>query len=214
LLSRRNEPAIGTMSSISNNSQQTVVDYSLLSVRDLKRLLNEAGISGSGATEKTELVRLLRRANAHKSLAKFEASSAWQLVTPGTALPPGLEVRFDLETGQNFARCLPSPLRCELARVPSTQRTSKSESTCGFANDPNPARIADRMPRAGPGLLSIADATRALGVLDSVVCAGQIRRRVTGKTKVVVTSKFSKASKTESATRCQLVVSPPKQKPV
>ena len=36
--------------------------------------------------------------------APFVPSAEWQLVPPGTVLPPGLEIRADLDAGKTWAR--------------------------------------------------------------------------------------------------------------
>lgn len=84
--------------------------HAKLSVRELKELLTAAGFSYEGATEKNELVRLLTKARAQASAAKdqFVALANWQRVPDGIALPPGLEVKFDLRHGCNYARLMPS----------------------------------------------------------------------------------------------------------
>lgn len=84
------------------------VTHAKLGIRELKDLLTAAGVSFAGATEKEDLVRLLTKARAQAAAnnGKFVATDAWQRVPEGSALPPGLEVKFDLDKGGNYARLL------------------------------------------------------------------------------------------------------------
>lgn len=77
-----------------------------LGIKELKELLTAAGVSFAGATEKEDLVRLLTKARAQASVSAntFNATAEWQRVPQGFALPPGLEVKFDLKLGCNYAR--------------------------------------------------------------------------------------------------------------
>jgi len=81
-------------------------DHARLSVKELKELLSSAGVSFAGATEKDDLVRLLSRAKAQAALRAnmFVPTSQWKEVPTGVALPPGLEVKFDLQKGCQYAR--------------------------------------------------------------------------------------------------------------
>lgn len=83
-----------------------VPDHACLGIRELKELLTAAGVSFAGATEKEDLVRLLTKARAQAAASKgiLVATDVWQRVPDGTALPPGLEVKLDLEKGCNYAR--------------------------------------------------------------------------------------------------------------
>jgi len=80
-----------------------VVSHAKLGVRELKDLLTAAGVSFEGATEKQDLVRLLTKARAQAAISDgmFVATATWQRVEDGVALPPGLEVKFDLGRGCN-----------------------------------------------------------------------------------------------------------------
>lgn len=80
-----------------------------MSVRELKEGLLELGISSAGATEKEDLVRLLEKGRAQRnaSQSSFVATDHWQAVPAGVAIPAGLEVKFDLEKGCNYARKSP-----------------------------------------------------------------------------------------------------------
>mmetsp|Transcript_1308 Transcript_1308/g.3794 ORF Transcript_1308/g.3794 Transcript_1308/m.3794 type:complete len:691 (+) Transcript_1308:59-2131(+) len=80
-----------------------------LSVRELKEQIAEVGLSAAGATEKEDLVRLLEKGRAQKSVSKgsFVPSETWQAVPKGVAIPAGLEVKFDLDKGCNYARTPP-----------------------------------------------------------------------------------------------------------
>lgn len=82
------------------------VPHAKLGVRELKELLTAAGVSFAGATEKEDLVRLLTKARARAAVSngRFKATAVWQKVPDGIALPPGLEVKFDLDKGCNWAR--------------------------------------------------------------------------------------------------------------
>mmetsp|Transcript_27881 Transcript_27881/g.83337 ORF Transcript_27881/g.83337 Transcript_27881/m.83337 type:complete len:687 (+) Transcript_27881:41-2101(+) len=80
-----------------------------LSVRELKEQIAEVGLSAAGATEKEELVRLLEKGRARQSASKgsFVPTETWQAVPTGAAIPAGLEVKFDLAKGCNYARLPP-----------------------------------------------------------------------------------------------------------
>eukprot|EP00931_Biecheleriopsis_adriatica_P078476 TRINITY_DN51936_c0_g1_i1.p1 TRINITY_DN51936_c0_g1~~TRINITY_DN51936_c0_g1_i1.p1 ORF type:complete len:187 (+),score=51.54 TRINITY_DN51936_c0_g1_i1:90-650(+) len=79
-----------------------------LTVKELKDEIQQAGFSFAGAAEKEDLVRLVQRARAHQHLGEgFVATEEWQKVPEGMAVPPGIEVRFDLEKGCNYARLPP-----------------------------------------------------------------------------------------------------------
>lgn len=77
-----------------------------LGIKELKELLTAAGVSFAGATEKEDLVRLLTKARvqAAHNLVRFVATEVWQKVQPGVSLPTGLEIKFDLKKGANYAR--------------------------------------------------------------------------------------------------------------
>lgn len=77
-----------------------------LSVRELKEQIAEVGLSAAGATEKEDLVRLLEKGRAQKNVSKgsFVPTESWQAVPVGVAIPAGLEVKFDLEKGCNYAK--------------------------------------------------------------------------------------------------------------
>jgi len=81
-------------------------EHAKLGIKELKELLTAAGVSFAGATEKDDLVRLLTkaRAQAANDALQFVATKEWQRVGDGVALPPGLEVKFDLAKGCNYAR--------------------------------------------------------------------------------------------------------------
>lgn len=85
-------------------------DYSSHSVKELKEFLTAIGVSFAGATEKTDLERLLRKARAMAAANDnmFKPTEAWQVVEDGMALPHGLEVKLDITTGRNLARLLPT----------------------------------------------------------------------------------------------------------
>jgi len=85
-------------------------DYSGHSVKDLKEFLTAVGVSFAGATEKSDLEKLLRKARALAAASDnmFKATATWQSVPDGMSLPPGLEVKFDITTGVNMARLLPA----------------------------------------------------------------------------------------------------------
>lgn len=89
---------------------EEIVAHAKLGVRELKDLLTAAGVSFAGATEKEDLVRLLSKARAQAAASdgKFIATDVWQRVPDGIALPTGLEVKFDLKLGCNYARLLPT----------------------------------------------------------------------------------------------------------
>lgn len=80
--------------------------HAKLGIRELKDLLTAAGVSFAGATEKDDLVRLLSKARAQAAVnaGSFAATTEWQRVPAGVALPLGLEVKVDLRTGCNYAR--------------------------------------------------------------------------------------------------------------
>merc|ERR1712032_1120944 len=80
--------------------------HAKLSIKELKELLTAAGVSFAGATEKADLVRLLSKARAQAACTsgQFVATDKWRMVPQGVSLPPGLEVKFDLKHGCNFAR--------------------------------------------------------------------------------------------------------------
>lgn len=86
-------------------------DPANLSVRALKEVLTAAGVSFAGVNEKQDLVRLLNKARSRAAAQKnvFVASHSWEEVPVGMALPPGLEVRFDIASGINYARLPPPP---------------------------------------------------------------------------------------------------------
>ena len=42
-------------------------------------------------------------------MSTFIPTDDWQIVPEGTVLPPGLDIRMNLETGQNEARLMPKP---------------------------------------------------------------------------------------------------------
>eukprot|EP00927_Polykrikos_kofoidii_P085557 TRINITY_DN9339_c0_g1_i1.p1 TRINITY_DN9339_c0_g1~~TRINITY_DN9339_c0_g1_i1.p1 ORF type:complete len:327 (-),score=57.15 TRINITY_DN9339_c0_g1_i1:22-1002(-) len=81
-------------------------EHAKLGIKELKELLTAAGVSFMGATEKEDLVRLLTKARAQAALGEnqFEATKEWQKVPDGAALQTGLEVKFDLAKGCNYAR--------------------------------------------------------------------------------------------------------------
>mmetsp|Transcript_36978 Transcript_36978/g.83633 ORF Transcript_36978/g.83633 Transcript_36978/m.83633 type:complete len:94 (-) Transcript_36978:69-350(-) len=79
-------------------------NFSKLGVRELKDLLTAAGVSFAGATEKDDLVRLLAKARAQAVGATFVATAEWRAVPQGAVLAAGLEVKFDLDKGCNYAR--------------------------------------------------------------------------------------------------------------
>lgn len=85
-------------------------EHAKMSIKELKELLTKLGVSFQGATEKDDLVRLCTkaRAQAEANAGKFVASAKWQRVPDGVALPAGLEVKFDMDTGANWARLLPT----------------------------------------------------------------------------------------------------------
>ncbi|OLP94615.1 hypothetical protein AK812_SmicGene23356 [Symbiodinium microadriaticum] len=95
-----------TAAVIAAEMEVLAVELSKLGVKELKDLLGDAGVSFAGATEKEDLVRLLTKARAQSKAndVKFVASRQWQRVPDGVALPPGLEVKFDMERGCNYAR--------------------------------------------------------------------------------------------------------------
>ncbi|CAE7826409.1 unnamed protein product [Symbiodinium sp. CCMP2592] len=95
-----------TAAVIAAEMEVLAVELSKLGVKELKDLLGDAGVSFAGATEKEDLVRLLTKARAQSKAndVKFIASRQWQRVPDGVALPPGLEVKFDMDRGCNYAR--------------------------------------------------------------------------------------------------------------
>lgn len=82
------------------------MEYQKKGVKELKELLKEVGVSSAGATEKEDLVRLLTKATAQARAGKtsFVATKMWQRVPEGSAIPAGLEVKFDMDKGCNYAR--------------------------------------------------------------------------------------------------------------
>lgn len=84
-------------------------EHAKLGIKELKELLTAAGVSFAGATEKDDLVRLLTKARAQAASSDivFVATKEWQRVGSGVAVPQGLEVRFDLAKGCNYARLPP-----------------------------------------------------------------------------------------------------------
>lgn len=88
------------------------MDHVNLGIKELKNQLTEAGVSFAGATEKEDLVRLLTKAKAQAAVQKdmMVATYAWQRVPEGASLQHGLEVKFDMQHGCNYAR-LPPPAR-------------------------------------------------------------------------------------------------------
>merc|ERR1712107_60024 len=93
------------------STTQVATDYSSLGVKELKDLLTAAGVSFVGATEKNDLVRLLvkTRAQAATRAGAFCATKSWRLVPDGVSMPPGLEVKFDLQKGCTYARMVSTP---------------------------------------------------------------------------------------------------------
>lgn len=85
-------------------------EHATWGIKQLKEELTELGMGFAGATEKEDLVRLLTKAKAQalNNSIVFSAGPDWSKVPKGVALPPGLEVRFDLAKGCNYAR-LPAP---------------------------------------------------------------------------------------------------------
>jgi len=82
------------------------MDHVNLGVKELKELLTAAGMSFAGATEKEDLVRLLTKARAQAAASKdvFVPTYSWREVPEGVSLPPGLEVKFDIASGRNYAK--------------------------------------------------------------------------------------------------------------
>jgi len=167
----------------SSSTRQSLSDYDSLSIKDLKRLLHAAGVSSAGATERSELIRLLRRARARASLPVFEASWVWKEVPPGTALPSGLEVRFDIRTGKNYARRLQSPLKAVPAGRHTKPRDVKNKATYDVMRNARRAPSPSKVAQTRQGLLAIQDAAHGplLAILDGSAYEKQARRRVTGK---------------------------------
>lgn len=95
-----------TAAVIAAEMEAQAVELGKLGVKELKELLKDAGVSFAGATEKEDLVRLLTKARAQAKAndIKFVASQQWQRVPEGVALPAGLEVKFDMDRGCNYAR--------------------------------------------------------------------------------------------------------------
>lgn len=92
--------------------EEQALVFAKLGVKDLKEKLTAAGVSFAGATEKEDLVRLLSKARAQEAAhgARFVATKVWQRVPDGAVLPSGLEVKFDMEKGCNYAR-IPQPTK-------------------------------------------------------------------------------------------------------
>jgi len=86
------------------------MDHANLSVKELKDLLTAAGVSYAGATEKDDLVQLVTRVRARAAASQdmFAPTVEWQKVVDGASLPPGLEIKLDIESGCNYARLPPS----------------------------------------------------------------------------------------------------------
>ncbi|CAJ1338555.1 unnamed protein product [Effrenium voratum] len=95
-----------TAALIAAEMEAQAVELGKMGVKELKELLKDAGVSFAGATEKEDLVRLLTKARAQAKAndVKFVASKQWQRVPDGVALPTGLEVKFDMDRGCNYAR--------------------------------------------------------------------------------------------------------------
>eukprot|EP00930_Biecheleria_cincta_P019573 TRINITY_DN1489_c0_g1_i2.p1 TRINITY_DN1489_c0_g1~~TRINITY_DN1489_c0_g1_i2.p1 ORF type:complete len:174 (+),score=56.46 TRINITY_DN1489_c0_g1_i2:340-861(+) len=100
-----------TASIIAEKMEEQAIELAKLSVKELKEQITQSGLSFAGATEKEELVRLLTKYRAQKmaaaSTGNFVPSKMWQRVPDGVAVPAGLEVKFDMEKGCNYARIPP-----------------------------------------------------------------------------------------------------------
>jgi len=102
-----------TAAIIAEKMEEQAIELAKLSVKDLKEQITQSGLSFAGATEKEELVRLLTKHRAQKmavaTAGSFAPSRMWQRVPDGVAIPTGLEVKFDMEKGCNYARIPPEP---------------------------------------------------------------------------------------------------------
>lgn len=102
-----------TAAIIAEKMEEQAAELAKLSVKELKEQITQSGLSFAGATEKEELVRLLTKHRAQKMAAasgnSFVPSKMWQRVPEGTAISAGLEVKFDMEKGCNYARIPPEP---------------------------------------------------------------------------------------------------------
>lgn len=101
------KPAVPTAREIADAAAaEMAVAHAKLGIKELKELLTAAGMSFAGATEKEDLVRLLTKARVQAAHAevRFVATETWQKVPDGASLPTGLEVKFDLKKGANYAR--------------------------------------------------------------------------------------------------------------
>jgi len=100
-----------TAAIIAEKMEEQAIELAKLSVKELKEQITQSGLSFAGATEKEELVRLLTKHRAQKMAAatadSFVPSKMWQRVPDGVAIPTGLEVKFDMEKGCNYARIPP-----------------------------------------------------------------------------------------------------------
>jgi len=95
---------------IAASVEEQALVWAKMGIKELKELLVAAEVSTAGCTEKEDLIKLLcrNRAQAAAKGATFVASKMWQRVPDGQVLPPGLEVKFDMDKGGNYAR-LPAP---------------------------------------------------------------------------------------------------------
>lgn len=100
-----------TAAIIAEKMEEQAIELAKLSVKELKEQITQSGLSFTGATEKEELVRLLTKHRAQKMAAatadSFVPSKMWQRVPDGVAIATGLEVKFDMEKGCNYARIPP-----------------------------------------------------------------------------------------------------------
>jgi hypothetical protein len=83
-------------------------EHAKLGIKSLKELLTSAGVNFAGATEKDDLVRLLTKSRSLSALNEIQMvwTFEWQRVPEGVALQPGLEIKFDMAKGCNFARLM------------------------------------------------------------------------------------------------------------